>query len=118
MNLQRGDVVLAWFPHASGTGGKHRPCVVIQNDEDNRKIANTVIVFITSALLRRGDKSHVYIDVSASDGKQTGLFKDSLISCNNIATIEQSLVSKVVGSLSAALLKEMNDCIRAALEIS
>lgn len=103
MNLQRGDVVLAWFPNASGTGGKRRPCVVIQNDEDNKKISNTVVVFITSTLVRRGDKSHVFIDIATPEGKQTGLLKDSLISCNNIATIERSLITRIVGSLSPTL---------------
>jgi mRNA interferase MazF len=117
MNLQRGDVVLATFPYASGTGGKIRPCVVVQNNEDNGKIANTVVVFITSVLARRGDKSHVFIDVSTADGKQTGLLHNSLISCNNIATIQQRLVSKIIGSLSPPLSQAMNDCIGAALEI-
>jgi mRNA interferase MazF len=118
VNLQRGDVVLAWFPHASGMGGKRRPCVVIQNDEDNRKIANTVVVFITSTLFRRGDKSHVFMDVTTPEGKLTGLLHDSLISCNNIATIEQNLVSKIIGSLAPTTLQQMNDCLRAALELS
>lgn len=117
MNLLRGDVVLAWFPEASGSGGKRRPCVVIQNNEDNRKIANTMVALITSTLFRRGDKSHVFIDVSSTDGKQTGLLYDSLISCNNLATIEQSFVSKIVGSLAPTTLQEMNDCLRAALEL-
>ena len=39
MSVQRGDIVLAWFPFASGQGGKRRPCVIIQNDQDNTKIA-------------------------------------------------------------------------------
>jgi mRNA interferase MazF len=116
--LQRGDVVLAWFPHASGTGGKWRPCVIIQNNEDNQKIANTVIAFVTSVLARHGDKSHVFVDVSTPEGKQTGLRKNSLISCNNIATIEQNLISKTIGSLAAPTLNEMNDCLQAALDIA
>ena len=118
MTLQRGDVVLAWFPNATGVGGKWRPCVVIQNDEDNRKIANTVIAFVTSILLRCGDKSHVFIDVGSAEGKQSGLMHDSLISCNNLATIEQSAVRKVIGTLAATTLQQMNDCLKAALEIS
>ena len=117
MKLYRGDVVLAWFPHASGTGGKHRPCVVIQNDEDNGRIANTLVVFTTSKLSRRGDKSHVHVDVATVEGKRTGLLCDSLISCNNIATIEQSLVSRVIGSLAPSILAETNDCLRAAMEL-
>jgi mRNA interferase MazF len=118
VNVQRGDVVLAWFPNATGVGGKKRPCVVIQNDEDNRKIANTVIAFITSTLSRRGDKSHVYIDVGTPEGKQAGLLHDSIISCNNLATIEQNDVHKIVGSLAPATVQELNECLRAALEIT
>jgi mRNA interferase MazF len=118
MNLRRGDVVLALFPYASGGGAKHRPCVVVQNDEDNGRIANTLVVFVTSTLTRRGDKSHVFVDMSSPDAKQTGLLYDSLISCNNIATIEQRLVTKVIGSLPATLLQQLNDCLCAALELS
>src|SRR5688572_16632747 len=91
MSVRRGDVVLAWFPFASGTGGKRRPCVVVQNDADNQKIGNTVVAQITSVLSRRGDKSHFLIEVATADGKLTGLLHDSLVSCNNLATIEQTL---------------------------
>ncbi len=30
MSVSRGDVVLAWYPFASGAGGKRRPCLVVQ----------------------------------------------------------------------------------------
>jgi len=91
---------------------------VIQNDEDNQKISNTVVAFITSTLARRGDKSHVFIDVSTPEGRQTGLLHDSLISCNNLATIEQKLVSTTLVDLAPAILQQVNDCLRAALEVS
>jgi mRNA-degrading endonuclease toxin of MazEF toxin-antitoxin module len=52
MSVVRGDVVLAWFPFASGAGGKRWPCVVVQNDEDNRRLANTMVVQITTNLAR------------------------------------------------------------------
>jgi hypothetical protein len=29
MSIQRGDVVLAWYPFASGKGGKRRPGVIV-----------------------------------------------------------------------------------------
>ena len=117
MNTLRGDVVLAWFPFASGGGGKRRPCVVIQNDEDNRKLANTIIAQITTNLSRRGDKSHLFIDVALPDGQKTGLLHDSLVSCNNIATIEQNLVNQIIGSLSSALMRKLNTCLKASLAI-
>jgi hypothetical protein len=41
----------------------------------------------------------------------------SLISFNNLATIEQRLVSKIIGGLAPTTLQQMNACLRAALAI-
>jgi len=117
MNVKRGDVVLTWYPFASGKGGKRRPCVVIQNDDDNVKIANTVVAQITGVLHRRGDKSHVFIDAASPEGKLAGILHDSLVSCNNLATIEQSLIEKVSGSLDPATMHQVNNSLKAALEL-
>jgi mRNA interferase MazF len=117
MSVARGDVVLAWFPFASGSGGKRRPCVVIQNDDDNRKLANTMIVQITTNLGRMGDKSHFPIHIATPDGQKTGLLHDSLVSCNNLATIEQALIDRVIGALSPGLIQELNGCLRESLGI-
>jgi mRNA interferase MazF len=118
MKVRRGDVVLARYPFASGQGGKRRPCVIVQNDQDNQNLANTIVAQVTSSLIRRQDKSHFFIDISTSDGQRTGLLHDSLVSCNNLATIEQILVNKVIGSLSTPLLQKLDECLKAALEIS
>jgi mRNA interferase MazF len=118
MRVRRGDVVLAWYPFAAGQGRKRRPCVVVQNDEDNRKIANTIVAQVTSTMVRLGDKSHFLIDLSTPEGKLSGLLHDSLVSCNNLATIEQDLVDRVIGSLSGGLLRQLDVCLKAALELS
>jgi mRNA interferase MazF len=117
MTLKRGDVVLAWYPFASGAGGKRRPCVIVQNDEDNCKLSNTIVAQITSNLTRSADKSHFLIDVGTPAGQQTGLLHDSLVSCNNLATIEDALIDRVIGSLDPALIQQLNTCLKAALEI-
>ncbi len=39
MSVKQGDVVLAWFPFASGKGGKRRPGLIVQNDADDQKLA-------------------------------------------------------------------------------
>ena len=118
MNLQRGDVVLAWFPFSSGMGGKRRPCVVIQNDHDNRRLTNTIIVQITSNLARQFLPSQVFVEITTSEGIQTGLLHDSVISCNNIATIEQMLVSTVIGTLGPTLLLSLNAAMKNTFEIN
>jgi mRNA-degrading endonuclease toxin of MazEF toxin-antitoxin module len=43
------------------------------------------------------------------------LLHDSLVSCNNVATIEQGLISKVIGSLPAAVMAKVDDCLKVAL---
>jgi mRNA interferase MazF len=117
MTVRRGDVVLAWYPFASGTGGKRRPCLIVQNDSDNQKLANTVVAQITSNLKRVGDKSHLLIEVATAEGQQSGLLHDSLVSCNNLATIEQNLIAQGIGSLPTAIMQKVNDCLRAALDL-
>src|SRR5262245_52236833 len=117
MNLRRGDVVLAWYPFTSGQGGKRRPCVIVQNAEDKKQLATRIIAQITSTLRRTGDKSHVLVTANTPEGRQTGLLHDSLNSCNNLATIEQALVAKVIGSLPDALMRQADDCLKAALQI-
>ena len=52
MNIQRGDIVLLDYPYSSGGGTKVRPALVVQNDRDNRRLVNTIIVQITSVTRR------------------------------------------------------------------
>ena len=42
MNVQRGDVLKARFPHASGERGKKRPVVVVQADVYNHRLRHAV----------------------------------------------------------------------------
>ena len=48
MKLDRGDVVLTRFPHASGLRGKKRPALVVQADAYNVKLGHAVIAEITT----------------------------------------------------------------------
>ena len=52
MNIQRGEVVLVDYPYAVGGGAKVRPVLVIQNDRDNQRLMNTIVVQITSVTRR------------------------------------------------------------------
>lgn len=95
MNLKRGDVVLAWYPFASGSGGKRRPCLIVQNDRDNARLSNVIIAQITSNLRSAHEPTHFLIEANTAEGKQAGLLHDSLVSCNNLATIERSLLRRL-----------------------
>ena len=117
MTVRRGDVVLAWYPFASGAGGKRRPCLVVQNDRDNLRLTNTVVAQITSNLRAAAEPTQLFVAANTPDGQQAGLLHDSLISCNNLATIELILIARAIGSLSPAMMAKVEVCLKAALQL-
>jgi mRNA interferase MazF len=117
MNVKRGDVILAFYPFASGIGGKRRPVLVVQNDNDNRRLTNTVVALITSTLDRAYEPTHLLIELATPEGQHSGLLHDSVVSCNNLATISETRIQKTVGRLSAGTMTRIDHCLKAALEL-
>ena len=113
--MNRGDVVLAFYPFASGAGGKRRPALVVQNDADNVRMAATISAQITTNLSRAGEPTHLLIETSATEGQSSGLLHDSLVSCNNLITVEVTRVHKVIGRLPATTMQKIDVCLKAAL---
>lgn len=117
MTLRRGDIVLANYPFASGTGQSRRPVLVIQSDDYNQRIRNAIVAQITSNLTRANDPAHLLIDITTADGKQSGLLHDSVVSCLNLATLTNDRLDKTIGSLPATLMTQINDCLKTALSL-
>jgi len=118
MNVLRGDIVTADYPHASGVGSKIRPVLLIQNDYYNTRIANVVIANITSNLKNARDKAHFFVGVSTSEGSRTGLRTDSVISCFNLATIRSDRIRNKIGRLSDQAMQKIDKCLKVALGIA
>ncbi len=114
---RRGDVVQVDFPFTDIPQWKKRPAVVVQNDRDNQKIRKTVVAMITGNLSRLSDPSHLLVDPSTVEGASSGLHGRSLVSCNNLYTLEQDCIRKRLGHLSNVLKQKLNDCLKAALEL-
>jgi len=53
MTFSRGDVVLLHFPFSGGGGSKTRPALVIQNDQDNRRLSNVIVASLLNSFIRR-----------------------------------------------------------------
>ncbi|MBL8795057.1 MAG: type II toxin-antitoxin system PemK/MazF family toxin [Planctomycetia bacterium] len=103
------------FPYTDVARSKVRPAVVVLNDRDNQRLRKTVVAMITGNLRRHGDPSHVYIDPAVEPS--SGLRFPSLVSCNNLLLAEQANIRQTIGHLSAALQQQLNDCLKAALEL-
>ena len=117
MKLNRGDVVVTRFPHASGFRGKKRPALVVQADVYNRAVAHLIVAEITSNLAPTNDPAFVLIDVSTPDGQATGLGQDSLVSGLFLATVFADQVDRVIGKLSVNLMQKVDACLKAALAL-
>lgn len=117
MTPRRGDIMLAVYPFASGTGQSRRPVLILQSDGYNQRIRNTIVAQITSNLSRANDPAHLLIDLSTAEGKQSGLLHDSVVSCLNLATLMNDRLDKVIGTLPDTLMTQINDCLKAALSV-
>jgi mRNA interferase MazF len=115
--MKRGDVVIAQFPYAGRRPSVNRPCLVVQADFYTFRISNVILATITTNLSRKTDAAHFFIDVSTSDGQLTGLVSDSLVSCLNLAVLPVADVGQKIGELSPAMMQQVNDCLKVALEI-
>lgn len=116
MSVRRGDVVVVNWPFTGG-GSKARPAVIVQNDKDNARMTNTIVVMFTSVTRRSGEPTQLLIEVSTPDGKLTGLHRDSVVNCSNLLTIEQSSVISTIGRMSATLIALVDDCLKASLDL-
>lgn len=48
MKVNRGEVVLVDYLFSDRTGSKVRPCLVVQNDINNRRLDDTIVAAISS----------------------------------------------------------------------
>ena len=115
MNLKRGDVCLARFPHASGARGKKRPVVIVQSDSYNPTLRHVIVVEVTTNLTLASDAAHLLIEVATPDGQATGLIQDCLITCLHLVTMSEERVGRVIGKLSPGLIAKLDCCLKAQL---
>jgi mRNA interferase MazF len=115
MQVRRGDVVLALYPFAAGRGGSRRPALVVQNDRDNERLHNTIVAQITTNLRQATESTHLLIGRTTSEGQQAGLLHDSAVSCNNLATVYEDRIDRVIGHLPEAVMRRIDACLKTAL---
>src|SRR5689334_11324039 len=116
--MKRGDVVVVQFPYADGNRGKNRPALIVQNDRDNRRLANTIIAMITGNLQHSAEPTHVLVDPASTSGSSSGLHGKSVVKCCNLFTVRQQDILKVIGSLSDELQVAVDSGLKHALGLS
>jgi mRNA-degrading endonuclease toxin of MazEF toxin-antitoxin module len=116
--MKRGDVVLVNIPYVDGPGGKKRPVVVLQRDEDNARLPHTIVATISTNLRGAGSPTHYLIDPGDSEGKAAGVLHRSVIRCDRLFTVEQSLIGRTIGHLAPRTMEGVEKCLRISLGLS
>lgn len=117
MTVGRGDAILTFVANVGSPGGKTRPALVVQSDHNNVRLAETIIAAITSNVARVHESTQVLVDLSTPDGAASGLLHTSAVRGERLHTIPQADVLRVVGRLPAPLMRQVDDCLKAALGI-
>lgn len=114
MVIHRGDIWWADLPEPIGSSpGYRRPVLVVQDDEFNKSVINTVIVAsITGNTKIAKAKGNVFLT-----SQQSGLSKDSVVNVSQLLTIDKSLLIEYVGPLSESKIEQVDEGLRLALSL-
>lgn len=100
------------FPDSNLRTAKTRPAVVVQSDNLQTGLRQTVVAMITSQQHRSPHPSRVPVMLSTHAGRQSGLLRDSVVMTDNLATVFESAIDRVIGSL---LTDEIDTALRHTL---
>ena len=96
---KRGDVVLVLFPNSDLRTAKTRPALVVQADHLQTGLPQVIVAMITSRFFRANHPSRVSISLSSPVGQASGLLTDSVVMADNLATISELGIDRVIGAL-------------------
>ena len=101
-----GDVVLVPFPFTDQSGAKKRPAVIVSGSAYNTGRRDLVIMAITSQV----QQPLGFAEALVADWQAAGLIKPSVLK-PVFTTIEQGLVVRTMGKLSAGDLRALRETV-------
>ena len=96
--MNTSEIVLVRFPFSTLESEKKRPALVLNNVKLTSKISLHTIAMITSKI----DGIKLDGDILLNGWKESGLLHPSLLRLSKIATIEQELITKILGKLTSS----------------
>ena len=111
---KRGDVVLVLFPHVDLRSAKPRPALIVQADNLQTGLPQVIVAMITSNIQRANHPSRIFFKLSSQECSQSGLLTDSVVMTDNLATIAEHAVDRVIGYLP---MTEIDKALRHTLSL-
>jgi mRNA interferase MazF len=100
MRYNRGDVVLVLYPDSNLRTAKRRPALVVQANDLETGLPQTIVAMITSNMDRAPHPSRIAVQRSSAEGRQMGIRTDSVIMTDNLATVLEAEIDRSIGHLA------------------
>src|SRR6266849_3327170 len=114
--MKRGEVYWADLVPRSGSEQKgRRPVIVISHDAFNQTQGwrSIIVVPLSTSLTQAGRGPSA---VLLSEGT-AGLSKESVALCHQVTTLDRSKLSQQIGTLNSVELKQVEDGLKAAMNL-
>lgn len=114
MVVRRGEIWWADLPEPVGSSpGYRRPVLVVQDDEFNQSLINTVIVAAITGNVRISKaKGNVLLTA-----RQSRLPKDSVVNVSQLLTLDKSVLIELVSNLSEDKMRQIDEGLRLVLSL-
>lgn len=106
------DVVLVAFPFSDLSRRKQRPCLVLSVVHPKGVPPHVLVAMMTSQLEGVGFPH----DLQVNDWKAAGLPKPTLVRISKVVTLEEGLIHKKIGRLSAPDCRKVRESLRQFLD--
>jgi mRNA interferase MazF len=114
--MKRGDIHWAdLVPRSGSEQTGRRPVIVVSHDGFNQTPGwKSIIVVPISTSTSQGKRGPTVIELS---GGIAGLPKTSFAVCHQVTTLDRAKLTKRVGSLPPESLREIEDALKAAMDL-
>ena len=114
--MKRGDVYWAELvPRSRSEQTGRRPVVIVSHDGFNQTPGwRSIIVVPISSSSSQGKRGPTVIELSR---RTAGLSKTSFAVCHQVTTLDRAKLTKRVGTLPAEPLREVEEGLKAAMDL-
>lgn len=113
--MKKGSIVLVPFYFTDFTRYKFRPSLVVSYRQSNRD--DYIVAFISTIIpaIQLIHETHFIIDSNESFFTNKGLKKTSLLTCDKLMTINQSIATGLLGEVPTNIIKIIDKKLKTAL---
>lgn len=109
--MKRGEIIIVEYPFTDQQGSKRRPALVVQSDAV--KSPDTIIAAISAS----AQMSATRVLIDPAKNPAANLRVPCVVRCENLSTVENSMVLGALGNVSKKTMKEVEECLRKVLEL-